>query len=203
MVFKFKDLIVALPQDPAALRPCGFITCLLSPCGHFSPCGHHSPCGAFTPCGHLTPCGGCSAIVSPCGGISCGPTFSLCQVPSNCAGISCGPNFSLCLLPSNCGVVSPCGANSPCGHIASQCGPISGGCGVSFLPEDPLSRAEALAVLKNELRQALTQVEEAEKAAQEGLKPQTAEQIADLEKRLTSALEELKARRQELDKKKK
>jgi hypothetical protein len=46
-------------------------------------------------------------------------------------------------------------------------------------------------------------VEEAEKAAQEGLKPQTAEQIADLEKRLTSALEELKARRQELDKKKK
>jgi hypothetical protein len=65
MVFKFKDLIVALPQDPVAARPCGFITCLLSPCGHFTPCGHHSPCGALTPCGHFT----------HCGGLSCGPTF--------------------------------------------------------------------------------------------------------------------------------
>jgi hypothetical protein len=52
------------------------------------------------------------------------------------------------------------------------------------------------------LKQALVDVEEAEKAAQEGLKPQTPEQVADLERRLTSAIEELKARRPEQSKKK-
>jgi hypothetical protein len=112
---------------------------------------------------------------------------------------------TLCAIPSPCGVLSPCGhfSPNPCGSLPSQCGPISPGCGFSVIPEgDPLGSLQQLAVLKEQLRQGLKQVEEAEKALTEAVKPQSLDQIADLEKRMASALEELKARRDELSKKK-
>jgi sialic acid synthase SpsE len=60
---------------------------------------------------------------------------------------------------------------------------------------------EGLATLKAQLQQALAQVEQAEKTAADAAKPQTLQEVDELEKKLTDALSELKARREELKKK--
>jgi len=158
MKFKFKDLVVALPQDPIPVRPCGII----SPCAG----GVHTLCAVPSPCGILSPCS--------------------------------GGHHTLCAYPSPCGILSPCGHISvnPCGTLPSL------GCGPSVIFEDPAGQVEQLATLKEQLKEQLKQVEQAEVALGESMQPQNLEQLDDLEKRLTSALSELKARRESLQKKK-
>ena len=60
--------------------------------------------------------------------------------------------------------------------------------------------AAGLAALKEQLKQAVTNVETQEAALNESLLPQTVAEAEDLEKRLTAALEEVKARKAQLQK---
>jgi hypothetical protein len=60
-----------------------------------------------------------------------------------------------------------------------------------LLPEGP----EELAALKQELRRALGRVEAHERVLDEALQPQTEEDAALLEEKLTAALEDVRARR--------
>ena len=57
-----------------------------------------------------------------------------------------------------------------------------------------------LAVLKEQLKQQLAEVEKQETAAEASLQPQTVEEVDALAEKLREALEELKARRAELSK---
>jgi hypothetical protein len=66
---------------------------------------------------------------------------------------------------------------------------------------DPASSAEQLAILKAQLKQALVDIENREKALEETLEPQTAAQIEELEGKLEEALTELRRRKSELKKK--
>jgi hypothetical protein len=61
----------------------------------------------------------------------------------------------------------------------------------------------SLAALKEQLRQHLAAVEEQEKTVGESLKPQTIAEVDDLQAKLQGAMDELKARRAELDKQEK
>jgi hypothetical protein len=58
-----------------------------------------------------------------------------------------------------------------------------------------------LAALKEQLKGQLAQVEQLHSAAEESLRPQTLAQVDELQKKLEAALEELKARRTELEQK--
>jgi hypothetical protein len=55
--------------------------------------------------------------------------------------------------------------------------------------------------LKEQLKQALAQVEVQERAMDESLKPQSIDEVDQLEQKLTEALNELRTRRQELQQK--
>jgi hypothetical protein len=56
-----------------------------------------------------------------------------------------------------------------------------------------------LSVLKEQLKQQLADVEQQHSAAEESLRPQTIAQVDELQKKLEAALDELKARRTELE----
>lgn len=143
----------------------------------------------------------CPIVISACQA----PTF--CHIPSachlhtlHCTAIYsfCGTIPTVCHFPTQCGVLSGCGAVSPCGGLQSLCGP----CSATFDPTiveqgDP---TVALATLKDQLKQAIGQVETQQAALSESLLPQTVAEAEDLEKRLQGALDELKARKADLQK---
>ncbi|HET9235259.1 MAG TPA: hypothetical protein VFP10_14080 [Candidatus Eisenbacteria bacterium] len=94
--------------------------------------------------------------------------------------------------------INPChGGITPigCAHfISDPCGfhsPVIRDPGQLIQPPD-------FARLKEQLQTALKQVEAQEKVAAEGMRPQTLEQVNELEQKLTKALEELRARKTEL-----
>jgi hypothetical protein len=60
-----------------------------------------------------------------------------------------------------------------------------------------------LAALKDQLKQQLAAVEKQQSATEESLRPQTVAQVDALQKKLEAALDELKARRTELEQKSK
>lgn len=210
MPFKIKDLMIHVldPKAPAP-RPCpGPSICTIP-----SLCRPLSHCLPITFCETL-PTHICTAIYSLCGLPShCGPTF--CAIPTQCAGGTicpvavsqcgaivshCGGTPTFCAIPSNCGIVlSQCGAATPCGALPSLCGPCSAGTvfDPTIVEGDP---AAGLAALKEQLKQAVTNVETQEAALNESLLPQTVAEAEDLEKRLTAALEEVKARKAQLQK---
>lgn len=82
-----------------------------------------------------------------------------------------------------CGPLTP----DPCGPIS----PVVGDPGDVIQPQD-------LTALKQQLRQALENIEQQERIMEEQAQPQTMEEIDQLENRLNQALEELQARREEL-----
>lgn len=55
--------------------------------------------------------------------------------------------------------------------------------------------------MKEQLKKALAQVEAKEQAVAESLKPQTVEQVDELERKMKDALQELQQRREELKRK--
>jgi hypothetical protein len=160
-------------------------------------------------------CDGCSDTV--CGGRSIGCGFG------GCSFFTCAESCEVCSACTavTCGHCSHCTAT--CGH---SCGHCSGGCtatcqgathpppallcaGTGCIASDPgvITRmaADDLAVLKNQLRIAMQQVdrrEETLRAAAQGaaLQPQTISEVDALEKKLSEALDELRARRAELQK---
>ena len=70
-------------------------------------------------------------------------------------------------------------------------------------PGDPVQQVAALSALKEQLKQQLAEVEKQEQATDESLRPQTVAEADDLQQKLQAALEELKARRKELEQKEK
>lgn len=88
------------------------------------------------------------------------------------------------------GEVPPCGAVSVWDPGAAVHG---------LLLQGPPS-AQPLIALRERLRDALAQVEAYQRAVEASLQPQTAEQVDQLEQRLTAALEETRKRKAELQK---
>jgi hypothetical protein len=165
----------------------------------------------------------CTNFTVNCIGCTNNPTF--CQTPSNCGctnitnpciGVTKGceqPSICACTLASPChtggtlcGALSACGGGGAtvcaCSAVASIC---TGGSPtiITITPTTPqilqaggLTR-EHIATLKDQLKQHISALEEAEKS----IGPRTAEAIDAREKELNSELEQLKARRSELGKK--
>ncbi|MBV9850213.1 MAG: hypothetical protein JO250_11110 [Armatimonadetes bacterium] len=178
--------------------PCSFAASVCGPCSHAVTC---AGCSAAISACHpaaVSHCGGCSIIISVC-------AASLCNACSH-AVTHCG-----IVGASHCGgcsvAVSVCGA---CSHLASVCGGCSviasiRPCGCSVVasipapvnPGDPVE----LDQLKAQLQQALANVEKQQQATNEALKPQTLEQVDQLEQQIKGALDELSNRRAELQQK--
>jgi hypothetical protein len=181
MRFQVKDLLITVMPEaggqPAGLAACGICTTGCTACSGGGSCpGPCSNCSAQS-CG-CTYCTGCTALGSNC-------TVNTCTIATGCVALSG------CNVFSGCGP-TPCGLGSACGT-----GTFCGGCTViTFIqPEEPV---EKLAALKLQLRDALARVESEEKSVAESLKPQTVEQVDQLEKQLQAALDELRGRRDEL-----
>ena len=122
--------------------------------------------------------------------IGCGCTFGF----SGCGG-SCDL-FTICTY-SGCRECS--GAFTCIGATACRGCTLNVTCGGSALPGagtavDP----QALAALKAQLREALREVETAEQLLAERMSPQSVEEVEALEKKLQDALEDLKARKEQL-----
>jgi hypothetical protein len=101
---------------------------------------------------------------------------------------------------SDCGFVSP-----GCGYFSDPCGAISPVCGLSIDPtitirtiiEDP----RILPELRQQLQRQLRMVEVTERAMEEAMVPQTAEEMDELMGKLRDAMADLEKRRGEMGKK--
>ena len=189
MPFKIKDLMIHV-MDPKAAAPglCRIpsvqCTAIHSLCTAIhSICRFpHTICPPITICETLpTVCQHLHSFVCPGNSIATG---------------------TICINPSNCGFFS-CGLASPC--AGGSCGPVASICAAGSLPTDPTivenpDPTAGLAALKEQLKQAMANVETQEAALNESLLPQTVAEVEDLEKRLQGALEALKARKADLQK---
>jgi hypothetical protein len=104
--------------------------------------------------------------------------------------------FTICTY-SGCRECS--GAFTCIGATACRACTLNVTCGGSALPGpgaavDP----QALATLKAQLREALREVETAEQVLAERMSPQSVEEVEALEKKLQDALEDLRARKEQL-----
>lgn len=72
-----------------------------------------------------------------------------------------------------------------------------GGSVIDDVPR-PAPSTEDLAALKEELRQALAEVEAQERVMEESMRPQTLEEADELERKLNAALDDLRAQKEEL-----
>lgn len=118
-------------------------------------------------------------------GITC-PTWT-------CIGWTPCPTWT-CIGWTPCGPVTPCGPMTPYGITETPYQTIDPTPVVNPAAGQPAD----LDALRAQLRQALDQVEEQARVRDEQLAPKTAEEIDQLEQRLTAALEELKARKARL-----
>lgn len=178
--FRVRDLMINVGDGPGghcAFTNCGGVTEL---------CVENTQGCAFTE--------NCRCTIHTCGVDSCGfcthfATFgcgcSVCSVCSHCSVVTCG-----CTA---CSVVTvPCRLHSICGR-SFVCTPTF----EAFPVDVP---AEHLAALKDELRATLKKMEAQEKLVNERQQPQTLEQVDQVEKKLNEALDTLKQRRAELQK---
>ena len=166
-----------------------------------------------------TGCGACSQFVS----VPCGPCSQLITMPTGCGpcsqivSIPCGQCSQLITMPTGGGPCSqivsiPCGQCSqlisdpcgPCSQVMScpggsiKCPAVSCPGGSRFeLDRDDITvnPAEGLAVLKQQLQEALVEVEAQESALEAASKPKSVEEIDELKKQLLAAVEELDEQR--------
>lgn len=135
-----------------------------------------------------------------------------------CANFTCGFVTPWCNWPTKwgCGWRTPCGFISPdpcrwgsCGiSPIDPCGAISPVCGGGSLTPTIFEQitptivqqpgVEQLSVLKQQLQQQLSQIEEMERTQAEAARPQSLQEAEDLERRLKSALEEVQAMKRNL-----
>jgi len=145
-------------------------------------------------------------ITSTAGVAQCNPTYILCQhgctyiaAYSGCH-IHCSYLVSFCqagcsvFAPSLCTFHSVTGTIVTCpGSLVTDTGPI--------LQTIPQLSGPALGNLKEQLKQAIALAEKQESAEAESLKVQTVADAELVERKLTEALEEIRARKAELQKK--
>jgi hypothetical protein len=215
--FKIKDLMIHVQPECVAnsARPplaCKVGVTLICPAA-ISVC--HGACSRTVSvicnaCSIHPSCVGCSVVA--CSGRACSVhacsarvcTVDVCSVrvcsANVCTDVACSLavcSFNVCSESGTIGCLVP---NSQGG-----CGDIS--CGDTFDtidtgdgdPDEPARRSANLAALKAQLKQQLAAIEEREKATNESMKPQTVAEVDDLQKKLQGAMEELKARRTELE----
>jgi hypothetical protein len=135
---------------------------------------------------------GCGLGFSHCGFGSC-DLFTIC-IFSGCR--ECSGAFT-CIGASNCGGCTlnvTCGPNS-CGSFT--CGGCTDSASVLFGRGGAVD-PQALATLKAQLREVLGAVENAEQVLSERMSPQSIKEVEALEEKLQGALEELKARKEQL-----
>ncbi len=175
--FRVSDLMINVGEGGGGgchiITNCGGVTelCVENTMG----CAFTANCNCtIQTCGDVS-CGFCT----PCTGRTCGCTCTAC---SGCTFRSCGcTNRSICTAASACG-------------FSIRCTPtFVEGFGAGLQPEH-------LAQLKEELRSTLEQVEAEEQRLKEQMQPQTLDEVTQLEQKMTDALDELRQRREELEK---
>jgi hypothetical protein len=215
MAFKIKDLMIHV-LDPKAAQaglcrvPSVVCTAPNSLCtfnSHICTAIHsicrfpHTICPPITICETLPTV--CHQPFTFCGiPTQCQAHPSLCAIPTICAGGTGCPGGTICAIPSNCGF-GTCGALTPC--AGGSCGAVPSICaGGSIIPDPTIVEnpdpAAGLAALKEQLKQAMANVETQEAALNDSLLPQTVAEVDDLTTRLQGAMDELKARKAELQK---
>jgi hypothetical protein len=154
-------------------------------------------------CGNSCVLPSCPAV-SVCGLTlgGCGGGLTLCAGATYCIGRSriggCDPDVTGCV--GECSI-QPCSANMCTGHCSDGCSPVASltvqGC-VRFGAADQL---EELALLKAQLTRTLQQIEAQHRTVQAQMEPQTLEEVETLETKLSEALDEVRARKAELQNK--
>ena len=149
-------------------------------------------CRVGTNCANITlpDCFG-QTMACPAGTLVCG--VSLCAGGSRCTGVTLPWGAANCDAGA-CSLV-PC--TGDCTH--NYCS-VTGSCEKSLQRQlTPEAHLQELAALKDQLQRALADVEEREQALGEALKPTTLEEVTALETKLEEALQELRARKSELE----
>jgi hypothetical protein len=199
--FKIRDLMVALrpglqtPQRPAPLDCCDNASIQVN---------------VLQPLDSVIGGGGCDDDSNLCDNCSLGNTID-CGGCTNCSARTC--DCSICT--NNC--TATCGACTQCTHVSCGCSVTGCGCtnhtncGASACvrsvhpPIVSQMAAGDLARLKSQLQVAMQQVNQRESvlaaaAEAQAIVPQTLAQIDALQQKLTEAMEELKARRADIQK---
>jgi hypothetical protein len=115
--------------------------------------------------------------------------------------VECPPSFTFCLGCT--GSVTNCGCTLACTLNLTDICPSPSQCPQAISTLSPRShvRPADLAVLIADLKQQLAELESQQQALEDSFQPQSVEEVDMLEKKLTAALEDLKARKSELQKK--
>ncbi len=205
MPFKFKDLLVnVLPGGEAPGRAnAGCPTISVDPARQANTCPTISvdPAQAVCEGGSFCPTISVMQAQAVCQGSYC-PTISVQPMALTCPTISVIPQAAVC-GGSFCPTISVMNAMYCPTASATMGGGLPqtaiGGCPTLTVPTIGMAGggAASLAALKQQLQQALAQVEEQEKALQPGL-PQTLEETEDLERRMVEAVEELREHKKTL-----
>jgi hypothetical protein len=221
--FKIKDLMIQVQPEcvAASVRPpvlCKAGVTLICPAA-ISVC--HGACSRTVSvicnaCSIHPSCVGCSVVA--CSGKACSVhacsvnacsvrvcTGDVCSIrvcsANVCTDVACSLavcSFNVCSGGGSIGCLIPNSQGCEdfsCGDTFDTIDTIDEGGD----PEEPARRSANLAALKAQLKQQLAAIEEREKATNESLKPQTVAEVDDLQKKLQAAMEELKARRTELE----
>ncbi|MGO9339442.1 MAG: hypothetical protein ACLPY1_18240 [Terracidiphilus sp.] len=193
MPFKIKDLMISDLSEGAHQLP--YETC--RPISEVC-----LPLASFAPCTLLTyphwptiTCGACTVITRAWPTITCGA----------CTPITRGA-WDACTVVTNVPLnINPCTActvvtRGECTNIT--CGDFTWeGTKAKDAGSSSAASFEALLILKEQLKQQLAEVEKEQAALEKCLLPQTVEQVDDLSKKLTEALQELKVLKQKLSSK--
>jgi hypothetical protein len=163
---------------------CSVVPCTAHPCSVF-PCSAH-PCSANA-------CSVFACSVHPCSANPCSAHPCSANV---CSVIHC--SLQACTIVACSERVCSLRPTLVCPDITYVTCP-----GGSVIIPGPPGDLTALVELKAQLKKQLAAVEEHEKATEESLKPQTVAEVDDLHAKLQAAMEELKARRVELEKQEK
>lgn len=175
MAFKLKDLMISLLPGPGAACPTAS-----APDAQLCPT---ASAGRFCPAA--------SVQVVFCPTVSA-PVFLLPATPAQfCPTASAGLQLQFCPTAS-------AGRFCPTASAEAAAEPA---CPTASAPMESAAGAEGLAALKQQLQQALAQVEEQERALAASQLPQTLAEAEDLEARLRGALEELQQHKEALKKK--
>jgi len=109
-------------------------------------------------------------------------------------GAACGGcSLNISCLPCSC---TCSGCSNSCGYCSSGCTNFTHG----VRGQVQIARPEDLAILKEELRQALLDIEAKERDIEEAMRPKTLSEVEELEEKLTAALVEVKAQKAKLRK---